>query len=308
MMNNSVAILVCTYNGEKYLKSQIDSIRAQTHNNWVIYISDDGSTDSTRKIIEDCISEIGAERCKLIEGPRKGFAWNFINGIKLIPKKYRYYAFCDQDDIWLNNKIEKSIAALSCIIEKIPAVYCSATLLVDENENYIGPSSKITKPLSFKNSLIQCVAGGNTMLFNLPAKKLIDRTPEDKIIPSHDWWIYILITACDGKFIYDPIPTLKYRQHYNNLVGENRTLSAKFKRVRILFNGEFKKSVDANLILLNDMHEILSPENKITVQRFIFLRTENFLSRIKQTIKLRLYRQSNIESLLFAVALFLKRV
>ena len=307
-MNSSVAILVCTYNGEKYLKSQIDSIRAQTHNDWVIYISDDGSTDNTRKIIEDCISEIGTERCKLIEGPRKGFARNFINGIKLIPKKYRYYAFCDQDDIWLNNKIEKSIANLSCIIANIPAVYCSSTLLVDENENYIGPSSKITKPLSFKNSLIQCVAGGNTMLFNLSAKLIIDKTPEDKIIPSHDWWVYILITACDGKVIYDPDPTLKYRQHYNNLVGENKTLSAKFKRVKILFNGEFKKSVDANLILLNHMHEILSQENKTTAQRFFCLRKVSFLSRIKQIIQLRLYRQSNIESLLFAVALFLKRI
>lgn len=101
----SVAILMGTFNGEKYLAEQLDFLEAQTVTNWRLYVSDDGSTDATLDIIHRYQSKWGTDKIQYRLGPQKGFAQNFLSLACDTSIKADYYAFCDQDDVWLPEKL-----------------------------------------------------------------------------------------------------------------------------------------------------------------------------------------------------------
>lgn len=128
-----VAILLTTYNGEKYLQDQLDSIAGQTYRNWKLYASDDGSTDSTLDILQRFQRQYGANQVHLFAGPRTGFAQNFLSLIRNPDIHAEYFAFCDQDDVWFAHKLERSVTRLDVLPDNTnPAVYCSRTRLIDE--------------------------------------------------------------------------------------------------------------------------------------------------------------------------------
>src|SRR5690606_25344152 len=93
------------------------------------------------------------------------------------------------------------------------------TLLVDDKNTEIGMSQLFKRPPSFPNALMQNIAGGNTMVFNADLRRVLGSAPPRVVI--HDWWLYLATTACDGLVRYDPEPSLRYRQHGDNLIGMN---------------------------------------------------------------------------------------
>ena len=103
----SVAILLGTYNGERFLEAQLDSLESQTARHWKLYVSDDGSTDATLDIIQRYQSKWSADKIQYQLGPQKGFAQNFLSLACDPDIKADYFAFCDQDDVWLPEKIER---------------------------------------------------------------------------------------------------------------------------------------------------------------------------------------------------------
>ena len=105
LLEPSVAILLGTYNGEKFLEAQLDSLEAQSVTNWTLYVSDDGSTDATLDIIHRYQSKWGTDKIRYRLGPQKGFAQNFLSLACDTSIKADYYAFCDQDDVWLPEKL-----------------------------------------------------------------------------------------------------------------------------------------------------------------------------------------------------------
>lgn len=136
-----VAILLCTYNGAQFLAEQLDSLEAQTHQNWVVFASDDGSTDQTLEILQQYHAKWASEKLTIRKGPQKGFCQNFLS-LACDPKiKADYYAFCDQDDVWLLGKLEVALKNISKNREEnVPYVYCGRTLYVNENLKKIGCS------------------------------------------------------------------------------------------------------------------------------------------------------------------------
>jgi hypothetical protein len=127
-----------------------------------------------------------------------------------------YFSFCDQDDIWYLDKIERAIKALDKIEENSPALYCSAVEYVDDSGGYIKKSESPRK-LSFENALVENVITGCTIVLNKRAKELILTRIPDKCI-MHDSWCYLVLT-CFGQIIFDDEVSLKYRQHSNNVFG-----------------------------------------------------------------------------------------
>ena len=171
-----VAILLCTYNGARFLAEQLDSLEAQTHQNWVVIASDDGSSDQTLEILRQYQTKWSSGKLTIRSGSQKGFCQNFLS-LACDPEiKADYYAFCDQDDVWLPGKLE---AALANIIanqsDDVPYLYCGRTKYVTENLKPCGMSPLFVFPPSFRNALVQSIAGGNTMVFNLAAKNLIEK-------------------------------------------------------------------------------------------------------------------------------------
>ncbi|KGD76012.1 hypothetical protein ID11_10060 [Pantoea vagans] len=302
------AVLLCSYNGSKYIRQQIDSIINQTEKNWTVFVSDDGSTDGTVDILKSYQYKLGCERFVIINGPGKGFAWNFLSLIEKCGDGFDYYAFCDQDDEWMPEKLSTSISVLSQFEHNVPSVYCGRTSLVDEKGNHLGESPLFSKAPSFKNALIQSIAGGNTMVLNRVARNIINKTPRDVTIISHDWWIYIVITAVGGNIYYDPKPLIHYRQHTNNIVGSNLGWMARFKRISGLLDGHFKKWIDCNIYALDRTDINITPDNRVILDSFNNARNGNLFKRIYLFRKLEIYRQTFLGTLGLFVAIFLKKL
>ena len=164
-MDKKVAVLISTYNGEKYLEEQLNSILNQTYKNIEIVIRDDGSKDSTINIIKKYQEKY--DNIILKEGTNVGFIKSFFQLLAFANADY--YAFCDQDDSWLENKIELAVRALNEVDNSKPNMVFGNSDYYDENMNLIGKGEE-HKEFSFKNSLYECVAQGMTM--NLLKKKL----------------------------------------------------------------------------------------------------------------------------------------
>jgi glycosyltransferase involved in cell wall biosynthesis len=172
----SVAILLGTFNGERFLEAQLDSLESQTVRHWKLYVSDDGSTDATLDIIHRYQSKWGAHKIQYRTGPPKGFAQNFLSLACDPSIKADYYAFCDQDDMWLPEKL--SVAVKHIARKSSPRqfyAYGGRTTYSDEKLKLIGLSPLFVFPRTFRNALIQSIAGGNTMVFNQATKTLLEK-------------------------------------------------------------------------------------------------------------------------------------
>lgn len=306
---NKLAIMLCTYNGDEYLKEQIDSIISQDYDDWYLFVSDDGSSDSTLEILSEYQRVLGHERIIVAQGPQKGFAANFMNLMKKIPEDFSYYAFCDQDDIWLKDKLSTAVNALKKNSgTPKPRVYCSRTTLVDENNNTIGESPLFRKKPNLRNALVQSIAGGNTMVLNSQAFNMVKFTPEECDIVSHDWWVYILTCAANGDVIYDPKSKIRYRQHTKNLVGSNTGWVARCLRLKGLLKGKLKNWNQKNINALSQMEKFISSDNKELLNSFVVGRDSGFFKRSYILLKLRLYRQTLAGTIALLLAILLNKI
>ena len=305
---SKVAILLCTYHGQNYLAEQLDSFEAQSHNNWEVWVSDDGSEDGTHAILEAYKQKWPAGRLSIHFGPAKGFAANFLSLTCKASVEADYYAYSDQDDLWESDKLECAVRWLETIPANIPALYCSRTRLVDAQNNDIGLSPLFSKPPSFANALMQNIGGGNTMVFNNAASALLREAGGDTPVITHDWWAYMIVTGCGGKVFYDSYPSLRYRQHDGNLVGINATWAARFKRIRMLWEGRFRNWNDSNIAGLHKLQHKLTPENREILERFASARQMNLIPRLIHLKRSGIYRQTLLGNLGLIAAAVLRKL
>ncbi|WP_245399054.1 glycosyltransferase family 2 protein [Pseudomonas syringae] len=303
-----VAILMCTYNGAAYLHEQLESFRAQSFQNWTLYVSDDASTDATRSILADYQRHWGERKMVIFDGPCQGFGKNFISLLKRPEIQARYYAFSDQDDIWFSDKLERSVKRLETVTEKTPGLYCSRTRLIDANGKVIGFSPLFSRPTSFRNALVQSIAGANTMLVNHAAREGLMLIPNDATIVAHDWLTYIIVTACGGEAIYDSEPSLDYRQHSGNLIGANSSFSDRVARFRKMLSGRFAEWNDTNIQILNALSHGISKDSQAALQHFASGRHLKLPERMCEVYKSGVYRQTTAGNISLIVAALLGRL
>jgi glycosyltransferase involved in cell wall biosynthesis len=302
-----VNILLGCFSGAKYITEQLDSIESQTHKNWCVYASDDGSADETLDILKAYQVEWGSNKLVILQGPCKGFCQNFLSMVcnpKIIAD---YYAFCDQDDIWLPEKLTAAIHCLSMKDSSLPYIYGGRTTYVDINLKKIEDSPNFIYPTSFRNALVQNIAGGNTMVFNHAAKTLVTKVGIVDAV-AHDWWLYILIMGYGGRMYFDSRSYILYRQHPEALIGKNNSFMCQFIRFMKLLKGEYKEWNDQNIGALKLANSLLNYNNRKTLDQFILYRNSNLIRRIRMISVCGLYRQGwHGEITLFLAALF-KRI
>lgn len=302
-----VAILLCTYHGQHYLADQLDSFAFQTYANWEVWASDDGSEDDTRAILEMYKEKWGEERLSIHMGPSKGFAANFLSLTCNADIQADYYAYSDQDDIWEVNKLQRAVDWLHTVPDNVPALYCSRARLVDVDNQHIGFSPLFKRAPSFANSLIQSIGGGNTMVFNDAARRLLHEAGENVEVVSHDCWAYMVVSGCGGDVFYDAYPSLRYRQHNDNLVGMNAGWEARFSRLRRLWNGWFRDWNECNVRALRRIDAKLTPKNRTILHEFSVARKSSLFPRLFHLRKSGISRQSLSGNLaLFMAAIFNK--
>lgn len=218
-----IGIIMATYNGEKYLREQIESILSNTYTDWHLTICDDGSTDATDSIINEYVMKYPDKITGHKNQKNLGVMYNFLQGV--LDNTADYYMFCDQDDVWLKDKIkityEKMLDMEKQWGSDIPISIFTDATLVDQDLNVLHSSffktsnldvRKIDLPhILMENKLLGC-----TVMCNNKTKEMLDKLPDT--MRMHDWWIGIL-TASFGKIGYVPTQTILYRQHSHNVVG-----------------------------------------------------------------------------------------
>lgn len=303
-----IAILLCTHNGEAFLREQLDSFVAQTWKNWVLIVSDDNSSDDTRNILLYYQRRWAPGRLRIVSGPARGFVENFMSVTRYAEGLAAFYAWSDQDDIWHADKLERAMRWLQDIPASTPALYCGRTQLVSPENRQIGMSTLFKKSPSFANALIQNIGGGNTMVFNREACRIVAETSIDTAVVSHDWWAYIIISGCGGQVYYDPVPSVRYRQHRDNLIGENTSWGARFLRVRELFKGRLKGWSQIHIQALSKHQERLTAENVRTLELFASARQGWLPMRLLQLIRSNVYRQTSLDNVGLALAAIFRKI
>ena len=289
-----IDVLMATYNGEKYLREQIDSILNQTYSNINLIISDDGSTDKTPEILK----EYEKKDNRVILKPHKerfGVIKNFEFLLKQVENNY--YMFSDQDDVWLPEKIEKSMDKMKQ--ENADLVFTDLEV-VDEELKTIYPSygdymllnRKIKKCINSQelNYLYNCVTGCTA----LGKKKMLDKIlplPDTSKYVLHDYWIAVM-TSIYGKVAYVEEACIKYRQHGNNQVGTDKISHkfTKFADVRNLFI-DLKLDIFQTFVDNNDRFpEEFQERNKRSLEYFQMLKKVKFFNFKKWNIFYDLYK------------------
>lgn len=270
---NKVMILLSTYNGERFLEAQLQSLVNQQGVEVNIFVRDDGSNDSTIEILNRW-QQRGSLRWYTGENLRP--AKSFMNLIKNAPDA-DYYAFCDQDDVWMPDKLSSAIAKLKEFQEEIPTLYFSQTTLVNEKLQPL-PTPKIHPLCTFYESLILNYATGCTFVFN---KRLLEfaRVYEPSFLWMHDVWLYKLCISIGGKVYFDPVSHIKYRQHNKNVIGLSGSWKKKLKLKYLRsFNKECERS-NTFKELYSGYHEYILSEFKPVIKHICCYK-HSFLSML----------------------------
>lgn len=215
-----IQVLMSTFNGEKYLNEQINSILNQKGVKVSLLVRDDGSVDSTKEIVRN------KKNCVLEEGNNIGPGKSFFELIN-IAGDFEYYALSDQDDVWDNDKLITAIEMLEPYSE-VPALYSSNTRLVDSGGRFIAHENKQPK-ITLGSSIVKNYVTGCTVVFN---KKLMDivkgKTPAD--VTCHDWWLNLVCLSVGGISVFDKMAHISYRQHGNNVEGADSSIIKQIKK------------------------------------------------------------------------------
>ncbi len=308
MPSGSVAILLGTLNGGRFLPLQLASFEAQDRADWRLLVSDDGSEDNTLALLTQFQKKHGMCRVKLRRGPGKGFVANFLSLICDPELKSDYYALSDQDDVWDPGKLTRARSFLMNAPADIPVVYCSRTRLIDEQGVEIGLSPRFKKPPHFRNALVQSIAGGNTIVFNERTRQILMQAGTDVDTAAHDWWVYLATTAVGGKVFYDLVPTVSYRVHSRNLIGSNRSFSSRVRRAHMLWQDRFKDWSDWNIRALERIADSMTEDNKETLELFRRSRQLGLLPRVCGLIRSGIYRQTLLGNIGLIVAALVKKI
>lgn len=216
-----VEVLLSTFNGETFLREQLDSLIAQDWPNLSVLARDDGSTDATTAILEEYRSRMNL---RWYRGANLGLAQSFFDLARNASDEATYYAFCDQDDVWMPNKVSVAVRSLQGWENPtLPCAYGCRSVIVNERLQRLPRrrGSGRLKP-SFGNAIAQCILQGcSTVINGALRRELLDNPPEYAI--THDWWIYLVATGV-GRVFIDPQSYLLYRQHGANVLGRTSFL------------------------------------------------------------------------------------
>ena len=230
-----LSILLATYNGEEYLSAQLESLIDQSYSDFTVYISDDCSTDGTSQVIENFVSRYPQKIIDLKNSEHFGSAKkNFLNLVEKVDSDI--YMFCDQDDVWLPNKIELTLNEYKKTAnENVPVLIHTDLKVVDGNLQIIDDSlfnymQMVKNVADWRNFAVQNTVTGCTMLINRTLADLYKKNKNlvnlDNIL-MHDYFFALLASVC-GKIVFIEEPTMLYRQHGKNSVGAKNVCSINY--------------------------------------------------------------------------------
>ncbi len=268
----SVSVVMATYNGEKYLQEQIESILSQSNVNVSLLVRDDGSTDKTTFILDNYQTK---GLLKWYTGEHLGVQKGYLDLLKHAPVA-DFYAFSDQDDVWDKEKLYTAVSYLCELPSEKPAIYYCGQKLVDENLQFLSEHKIATNRSPHTNYLISNVAGC-TAVFNLKLTELIN-SKNPLFILMHDSWVFKVCLAMGGSYYADTHSYINYRQHGGNVVGLNPGIRGKIQQAKKYIE-KFKIQKQMQN-LLACYGEEMTPDYKMLTQKLCDY-DKSFWSRIR---------------------------
>lgn len=301
-LKNEVLILMSTYNGEKYITEQIESIENQKLDIPLsILVRDDGSKDNTVNILKKLNKKY--KNIKILQEENIGCNASFFK-LFSIADGYKYYAISDQDDIWLEDKLQRGIDKIKKEKNNIPILYGSCSYLMNNDGEIKGTTQKQVREITLNNTIIQNFVPGHSDIINDSLLQLLKENIDYKKIYVYDYWI-TNVAMLYGKIIFDNEPSTKYRIHNSNTVGYGKS---KLEWIKERFR-RFKKGdgslISSQINYFYSLNKEKMPENiKKEVEKYINS-NKNIIKRLKFVFTSKLYRQKKIETFLFKMAYLL---
>lgn len=311
-MNNKnfcIAICLATYNGEFYIQQQLDSILTQTCQDWILFIRDDCSSDHTATILQSYANQYPEQIIIIPNFSEKssGSKNNFAAILNWVNEHYHfsYYMFSDQDDVWLESKIEDSLKTLqkkeNQLSASTPILLHTDLQVVDQDLNLLGKSFFQYRALNpdvtdLPHLLVQNNVTGCTMMWNQALNQLLNF--EHNQIAMHDWWI-TLTAACFGTIVCLKKPTILYRQHRKNVIGATRVNTPKFLIQRITGNTQIKETLNLSITqaktFLDVYQKELASDQILTLHAFVGIMQQNKLLRIITAFRYHFLKQDFVQ-------------
>lgn len=309
--NTPITILMATYNGARFIDAQLQSIAAQTHQNWALLISDDGSTDETLAIVSAFALAHPARDIRIFRGPKSGAAQNFLSLLSNPDLPEGAIAFADQDDVWLPHKLARAAQHLAKAPACAPAGYACLDIATDANLHPFAHQKRRITFASFQNALVQNVMRGNAIVLNENAVRIMRnalRATTTTDVKFHDWWVYLVLTGVGGKVIIDQEQGLFYRQHGENALGANVGAGGFLRRLKLLRTREYQNWVTRNLAALETCSSNLTPENRKHLAAFANARQKKGISALLSFLQSGARWQAKTGTMVMAIQALLGRI
>ena len=300
---DEVSIVLATYNGAQYIKEQLDSILQNTYTHWTLEVCDDGSTDETLAIVTEYQKQYPEKIFLHQNQTQLGVTKNFLQGV--LRSKGQYVMYCDQDDVWLPEKIETTLKHLKQREQlhgkEMPLATFTDTCLVDEQLKQLHPSffqynALDTGKLDLAHLLMENKVIGCTTMFNQALAEKIKMLPEHA--RYHDWWIGLL-AASMGELTFHNQSTMLYRQHGENVVGAQSFAQYVIKRMknrRLQKDTLLQNQIQAEEFLTIYEKELTQEKKKI-LQEFANLHKRNPVARRWSLIKYHFWKTGLIRNI-----------
>lgn len=245
--NKAVAILLSTYNGSGYIEKQLESIANQTYENITLFIRDDGSSDGTAVLTEQFIRKNDLENKMVVlkdcEG-NLGYGGSFYKLANTV-KGFAYYFFCDQDDYWLPDKVERAVRLLEQEPDQELVCYMSNYYISDDSleikRKAYGHKLALETETLGRQAFEMTLVVGMAAAINEALRKVCFELPDGKGVPfSHDKWIALVLTGLNGKLIYDVVPTAIRRRHKSTTsAGDQMFIFKLLWRINHVLKGDY---------------------------------------------------------------------
>lgn len=302
-----MTILLCTRNGARWLPEQLDSYLAQTDDRWDLWVSDDGSTDDTRAVLQQFAGRVaGRHAVRLFDGPRRGLAENYLSLLTRPDLPPGPVTLSDQDDVWFPGKLTHARAGLSR--GGTVTIYGARVVYTDAGLVPFGTTPRIKRPPGFVNALTQNVVSGNTLTLSPAAVALVRRAGMPQAVPYHDWWLYQLVSGAGGDVVIGPEKVLFYRQHGANAMGAHRGMRASLTRAAQVLGRTYRGWIAANLAALRAAEDCLLPEHRALIDTLSGIPRRPGLARPRGFARAGLYRQGRLSTAALYLAAALGRV
>ena len=303
---HKIEILLATYNSERFVEQQLESILHQSFRDWHLTVQDGGSSDGTLQILERFRNKYNSKISILYNASNKlSSKENFSSLLSKVDSPY--YMFCDHDDVWFKDKIEKTFQFLKYSTttsdRELPLLVFTDSVVTNENlevlsESFFTYQNLNPNKISLENLLLQNVAPGNTMLFNQALKQIAAPIPNEAIM--HDYWI-MLIACIFGRIYFFDEPTLSYRQHGKNVIGASKFSFLTTMQKLIKDPNKISLSLENQYLqaqtIYNYLGHIMPMSYKKTLEDFFKIRDQDFFNRRLSLIKGHFFKHGILRNL-----------